>query len=530
VKVETDFKLVGEVVGSPSQTTFGPVKGIFARWSSTPFVFLALVCTAATRVVYLLSNRATFNADEATTGIMVTRILQGHFYAFYAGQSYGGAIEQYIEAGFFYLSHLPQNPFTLRLTLVLLSTITCALTYGAASRLVGPKPAAFVAILFAVTPWYNIVGSSTSLGFYDAAQCLSIACVYFAARIATSPKKTIGCHLLFGLCIGLAIWTSITTLYVVVPVAIWMAPRLVRQTRTFAVTFVAICVGSCPEWITLLRTGRLPVPKRPERHTDALLHLGNLFGQVGREYFGLTYSYAQGGLPVWIGTVIELGIIALYLRAVWNRRRHIYRVVTLREDPDLLNALLFVPVLVTVLYALSTSTWFVGAPRYLFSTYPVFMVGIAALCKDVAWSRSKKTVAVIATAGLLALTIGYFGKIQSPTLSEQNAVYEQAVQALVHRHDTNVVATYWTGMPLQYAAGSALNVGVYSGADRFKSTQRQVYSHRVLTFVGSTVDGSSGQILRALHRHHIGFDLTKIGFLRIYDHLDRHLGPKAIGL
>ena len=40
-----------------------------------------------------------FNADEATTGIMVRHILDGHGYVFYAGQDYGGALEQYLEAG-----------------------------------------------------------------------------------------------------------------------------------------------------------------------------------------------------------------------------------------------------------------------------------------------------------------------------------------------------------------------------------------------------------------------------------------------
>jgi len=101
---------------------------------------------------------------------------------------------------------------------------------------------------------------------------------------------------------------------------------------------------------------------------------------------------------------------------------------------------------------------------------------------------------------------------------------------LVDRHDTNVVANYWTGMPLQYAAGSQLSVAVYSGADRFATVEKRVYSHKVLTFVGSTVDGSASQILHALHRHHIRFDLTKVGFLRIYDHLGPHVGPKVIGL
>ena len=50
------------------------------------------------RLAYLLGPKVAFNADEAVTGIMADRIEHGQAYAFYAGQHYGGTLEQYLQA------------------------------------------------------------------------------------------------------------------------------------------------------------------------------------------------------------------------------------------------------------------------------------------------------------------------------------------------------------------------------------------------------------------------------------------------
>ena len=95
----------------------GPVR----RRSLVPaLVALAVLVTAAARLAYLLSPVMQFNADEATTGIMVRRILDGHGYVFYAGQDYGGTLEQYLEAAVYAVFRLPPNELTLRLPLVAL--------------------------------------------------------------------------------------------------------------------------------------------------------------------------------------------------------------------------------------------------------------------------------------------------------------------------------------------------------------------------------------------------------------------------
>ena len=129
-------------------------------------VAAAVLVTAAARVAYLASPVMQFNADEATTGIMVRRILAGHGYVYYAGQEYGGALEQYLEAAVYAVTRLPQNPLTLRLPLVALCCLTCVLVYRVGRDVLGdPARALVAAALYAVGPWFNVIGTVNSLGF-----------------------------------------------------------------------------------------------------------------------------------------------------------------------------------------------------------------------------------------------------------------------------------------------------------------------------------------------------------------------------
>ena len=186
-------------------------------------VAAAVLVTAAARVAYLLSPVMQFNADEATTGIMVRRILAGHGYVFYAGQDYGGALEQYLEAAVYAVTRLPQNPLTLRLPLVALCCLTCLLVYRVGRDVLGdPRRALVAAALYAVGPWFNVIGTVTSLGFYAAGQALGMVALWCALRADRGRWWLAGT----GLAAGLGVWTAATALYLLIPVLVWLLPVL----------------------------------------------------------------------------------------------------------------------------------------------------------------------------------------------------------------------------------------------------------------------------------------------------------------
>ena len=472
-----------------------------------PLVVLAVVLCAVARLGYLLSPVVQFNADEATTGLMVREILAGReFYVFYAGQDYGGALEQYLEAGTYLLFRLPENALTLRLPLVALCMATCGLVHLIAREVLdSPARAVLAALLYAVSPWFNILGTVTSLGFYAAGQALGAAALYCALRAARDPRWLAPA----GLAAGLAVWTALTALYVLVPVFVWLVPVLRRDARRWAALAAGFGLGAAPllGWLAVHRT--LPVPGTPAESTSLLQRLGNLADPVAREYVGVAYGYGEGGLWLPLQVAILLGLAAAYVLAL-SRRSWLVPFLRGRGRPA--DVLLAVPPVVAVLYLASDSTWYVGTPRYLGGTYPLLAVGLAALVPlGLRW-------AVPVLVGSAVLSASFFPTIGGGTRA-RDAVFAQVTDTLVAEGHTAVWAGYWTAMPLQYVAGDRLAVATVGGVQRFPRAQAAVEADPEPVFVGSDHDGSGAAIRAALDERHLTYRVRRVNFLEIYDRL-----------
>lgn len=467
--------------------------GLATRRSALLPMALAVLAAGAARLWYLLSPVMQFSADEATTGIMVRDILGGRFYVFYAGQDYGGALEQYLEAAWFLGTRLPQNELTLRLPLVALSMASCALTWAVARQVYDdPVRPAVAAGLFAVSPWFNVIGSSTSFGFYAAGQCLLVAVVLAALhrRLAVT-----------GLLAGLGLWTSPLILYALVPVLLWLLPTLRRDPRKWAALAGGTALGAAPllGWLAVHR--ELPIPPEPAEASSIADRLGNLADPILRQYVGVTYSQTDGGLPVPLQYAVVLGLVLAYALAF----RH-------RHGPA--GLLLMVPPTVVVLYAASNSTWYVGTPRYLLVTYPLLAVGLAGLLRR--W-----VLAVPALLGSAALCLGFFLPLAGgQTVATRDADLERVTDTLVAAGHTHVYADYWLAMPLQYLAGDRLTVATQGGVERFPAAQAEVAASADQVWVGSIYNDSADRVRGTLADRGIPYRTEQIGFVTVFYPLD----------
>jgi 4-amino-4-deoxy-L-arabinose transferase-like glycosyltransferase len=484
-------------------------------------VAAAVLVTAAARVAYLASPVMQFNADEATTGIMVRRILAGHGYVFYAGQEYGGALEQYLEAAVYAVTRLPQNPLTLRLPLVALCCLTCVLVYRVGRDVLGdPAQALVAAALYAVGPWFNVIGTVTSLGFYAAGQALGMVALWCALRADRGRWWLVGT----GLAAGLGIWTAATALYLLVPVLAWLLPVLGRDLRRWAALAGGFVVGLLPLVGSLLAHPVLPLPQHPAESSSLLERLGHLFGPVLRQYVGVTYSHTEGGLPVPVQVLAVLGLVAAYLVAVVRRRGLVDLLrgrVDRRRPGDLLLA---VPPVVVVLYAASNATWYTGTPRYLVGTFPLLAIGLAALVPPRPWPVPAAVVAAAA-----ALSLAFFPTIQTRGTSAHYATLRQVATQLAADGEDRVWAGYWTATPLQYAAGDRITVATAVGVRRFPEAQAAVEQSPTIVYVGSDLDGTAAVFRAALDRRHVPYRARTFGFLTVFDRLPSTAGPQALG-
>jgi len=477
----------------------------------------AVLVTAAARVAYLLSPVMQFNADEATTGIMVRRILAGHGYVFYAGQDYGGALEQYLEAAVYAVTRLPQNPLTLRLPLVALCCLTCLLVYRVGREVLGdPRRALVAAALYAVGPWFNVIGTVTSLGFYAAGQALGMVALWCALRADRGRWWLAGT----GLAAGLGVWTAATALYLLIPVLVWLLPVLRHDLRRWAALAGGFLVGLLPQLGSLLVHPVLPLPRDPAQSSTVLERLGHLFGPVLRQFAGVTYSHTEGGLPVPLQVLVVVGLAAAYVVAVVRRRGLVDFLrgrVDRRRPGDLLLA---VPPVVAVLYAASNATWYTGTPRYLVGLFPLLAIGLAALVPARPWPVPAAVVAAAA-----ALSVAFFPSIQARDTSAQYATLRQVATQLAADGEDRVWAGYWTATPLQYAAGDRITVATAVGVRRFPEAQAVVERAPRSVYVGSDLDGTAAVFRTALDRRHVPYRARRFAFLTVFDRLPPTADP-----
>jgi 4-amino-4-deoxy-L-arabinose transferase-like glycosyltransferase len=482
----------------------------------------AVLVTAAARVVYLVSPVMQFNADEATTGIMVRRILAGHGYAFYAGQEYGGALEQYLEAAVYAVTRLPQNPLTLRLPLVALSCVTCVLVYRVGRDVLGDVRRALVAAaLYAVGPWFNVIGTVTSFGFYAAGQVLGMVALWCALRADRGRWWLLG----LGLAAGLGTWTAATALYLLIPILVWLLPVLARDLRQWATLAGGFGLGALPLLGSLLVHPALPLPEDPAESSTVLERLGHLVGPMLRQYVGVTYSHTEGGLWVPLQVLAVAGLVAAYLVAVVRRRGLVDFLrgrLDRRRPGDLLLA---VPPVVVVLYAASNATWYTGTPRYLIGTFPLLAIGLAALVPSRPWPVPAALVAAAA-----ALSVAFFPTIQNRDTSAQYAALRQVAAQLAAEGEDRVWAGYWTATPLQYAAGDRITVATASGVRRFPDAQAAVERAPRFVYVGSDLDGTAAAFRAALDRRHVPYRARTFAFLTVFDRLSPSAGRRALDL
>jgi hypothetical protein len=424
---------------------------------------------------------------------------------------------------------MPQTAWTLRLPLVALSALGCVLVQLVAERVLGDRArAALATVLFAVGPWFNVVGSVTALGFHVAAQTLSAAVLLGALRAgdAERPLRVLAGT---GLCAGLALWTAPVTLYVLVPAAVWLLPVLGRDARRWAAAAGGAALGALPLLGWLARHRELPVPPAPAEESTVPQRLGNLVEPVLREYVGVAYPHGEGGLWWPLQAAVVVLLAGAYGVAVARRSglRDLLR-VDRRRPGDLLLA---VPPVVVVLYAVSNTTWYTGTPRYLLVTYPLLAVGLAALVPP--WSRRAGRVAaalLVATSALLTLGFLRDQVATQPDTRNRDAVLGRLTDHLERTGETRVWAGYWTAMPLQYVAGDRLAVGVFAGVVRFPDTQAAVAAAPEVVYVGSDHDGTAGRIEAALRARGVSFRATRVGMFTVYDRLSVPVRPAGLGL
>jgi len=189
---------------------------------NAPLIALGVIVAIAVglRVYVLTTPLMRFEGDEGVTGVMAQDILSGDFPVYFGVQSYQGALEQYLQAPLLWL--LPDTPFVLRLVQVALIALILVATYLVAHRVTRSRwGGVLAAALLAVGPYYFLWKGIKSHGGYDGALLAGLVMVLAALMLRVDGRRRNVVALVLGIAAGVAIWENPTSLYMVIPAAIW---------------------------------------------------------------------------------------------------------------------------------------------------------------------------------------------------------------------------------------------------------------------------------------------------------------------
>jgi hypothetical protein len=429
-------------------------------------LLITLVTCAGIRAALLASSVTRLDSDQAVTGIMAHDILAGHFYSFYAGQHYMGALEQYLQAIF--VSVFSTSAAALKVTDLLLAVMTCAFVYGVGRRCFDSQWKAILAAgLYAIGPYYNLLFGAKCGGAYAAGELLGIAALYFALSIDRTQVGVSWLAFVLGLTVGLGFWEIWTSALLIIPAIVWALGSVRQNERQFALLGGAgFLLGAAPVIVFLARHGVLPTPFVHSLPPSTIFERANtLTDSILPMLAGLKFANGSAVFDWLPSSLLMVGLFIAFGISVWNRRRGIVALVVARRgDRRPIDAVLLAFLLVPFLWLPSEYAFFGGEPRYLITLMPAFAIGLTALVPST--PRHGFVVGLLLLAGVAllsgftvrrAIRQGGGGGVVAGVIVKTEPV-QRVVKMLEQQRIHSVYADYWVAYVLQFFAEDRLSV------------------------------------------------------------------------
>lgn len=288
------------------------------RW----IVLSVLIAGAALRLGIFASNLAPINSDEAITGLMALRLLEGEPTTFFWGQAWGGTPEVVPVA--ISLRAFGTSVPALRVPTLLLSAAIPVLVWRIARRCDGdamrgsPGDRALVAGLAAwIWPPAAVWFGTREMLFYLPVIALGLVMTLLSQRIVEDARRWLEWTLV-GFAAGLGWWISPSIVYFAVPLGVWLLVRCRRNVWPgAAMAGVAALVGALP-WIRFNLQSRGASFDYPGYWATGsyLDHVNWFFTHGLPGVLGLRVPFSEEWLLGPVGVVVYLAALGLLAVAI----------------------------------------------------------------------------------------------------------------------------------------------------------------------------------------------------------------------
>ncbi|MBV9580720.1 MAG: hypothetical protein JO057_19235 [Chloroflexi bacterium] len=447
----------------------------------------ALIIVGASLRLWVLYGTQRLSADEAIPGLMARHILYAReLPVFYWGQTYFGALEAYLIAGFFAV--LGFHTWLVFAPAALASVALIPLAWMLADYL-GPAPAGLIAAvpLACAPPVLGrlLVNSGGGFALGCALQLTTLLLVLRALR-ASSRSVQFSTLAMVALTGGVAAWVwqpALLTLPVLL-VVLFAAVREFRSLRGLACATLVL-VGLLPmlianvgsDWPTV--TAVLRKFDQQSLPVDGPVAQTQQFTSILLAALGGTDETSGGSNPVQ-AAVLLAALVVGPLWIAWEAWRRPCRLARQR-------------LVAMAVVMLATAVGLVvahGSARYVIATYVVAAALTGALLAEL-MRRTPRFGRAVAAAWLLACVLPSLlhykdlARVLPPDGLSQLDQTDAALDALQQRGLTTGYADYWTAYPLMYVSAERVIVAPalpppYSGRlDRYPAYTARVDDEHV---------------------------------------------------
>ena len=488
----------------------------YAAIRRTAPVALVAIAGLAMRVWILRSSLGRVTSDDAITGIMAERILDGRSYAFFLGQSYGGSLEAYVTAGAFAV--FGHSVSVLKAVPIALSAVTAGLLFLIADRAMGRREGVVAACVWWLFPAEVVLWSTRSGGYYGVLVVLGAGAILLALNACMRPSPRLAMTL--GIVLGLGAWTSPQVVALAAVPGVWVAVAFLRHARERRRELAALCVGwfagASPWLVNLLGLGWAGL--QPHGFTGATSYASRLreFVRGVPTLFGVRAPLSDA----WFGPqAMALGAVILVLVLLVER---VYRTRT----PALLM-LGLAAAAAPFLVALSPYVTNMHVLRYYYTTGPLVALVAAAAC-------NKRAVAVVMVASCGALSAVALRETERFADADEGCWYEQAPRDLGPLEDRllaeghrYVYAPYWTAYRLTFVSNYSVVAAPFDYAretELLEAVESSGSSVWIWMLNGTDDDDILTEQIDSLH---VRYSTARVGDYAVYE-LARPVAPERI--
>ena len=290
-----------------------------------PLVGLIALAVIVRLPFWVEALRLPVDGDTAIVGLMAR---DGKLSPTFWGQPYGSPLDAWVAAPF--VAVFGDTPLAVRLPVFLLGLALVPLAWALARRL-HPAAAGPAALLLACPPAYLLLLSALPPPVYPTTLALLGLLLLGALRLADDGRVCLTAFSAWGLLAGLAVWTHLVSLAIVVPTALWLAWRARRARLGVALAVLGLLAGSAPWWTRLAGDPSATTVVSLTGDGDATWnHLRGLLPRLHEPLLGLLGAHTPTtaddplnhvGLPVAGQVALALLYVLGLLRAVRIARR-----------------------------------------------------------------------------------------------------------------------------------------------------------------------------------------------------------------